>query len=85
MVDQTSEKLLDSEIENVVYPIDPNSLSVEDTVVCEAGMVPVDYRCGIYIIFLVYSRFIIISMFQCVILWLKGCNIIFQLASNTYL
>ncbi|VDI50483.1 Hypothetical predicted protein [Mytilus galloprovincialis] len=45
MVQQTSEKLLDSEIENVIYPIDPNSLSVEDTVVCEAGMVPVDYRC----------------------------------------
>lgn len=69
MVQQTSEKLLDSEIENVVYPIDPNSLSVEDTVVCEAGMVPVDYRCGIcFILFIVYSRFIIIPMMQCVIL-----------------
>jgi hypothetical protein len=44
----TIQKLLDSIIESQIYPIDPRSLHIKSSVTCTKGMVPVDFRCGLY-------------------------------------
>ncbi|CAG2227187.1 unnamed protein product [Mytilus edulis] len=46
MVNQTRERRLDSEVDNTIYPIDPQSLNVDSKVICESGMVSIDFRCG---------------------------------------
>jgi hypothetical protein len=48
MVNMTIQKLLDSIIESQIYPIDPRSLHIKSSVTCTKGMVPVDFRCGLY-------------------------------------
>ncbi|XP_063419373.1 sushi, von Willebrand factor type A, EGF and pentraxin domain-containing protein 1-like [Mytilus trossulus] len=45
MVNQTRERRLDSEVDNTIYPIDPQSLNVDSKVICESGMVSIDFRC----------------------------------------
>ncbi|CAC5416422.1 unnamed protein product [Mytilus coruscus] len=45
MVNQTRERWLDSEVDNTIYPIDPQSLNVDSKVICESGMVSIDFRC----------------------------------------
>lgn len=55
MVNKTIQKLLDSTIKSQIYPIDPRSLHVNSAVTCTQGMVPVDFRCGLYNKELVYN------------------------------